>query len=122
LLKVSKPAWPWIAPMPLGPMPPNGSVSTAKCTSVSLTATPPASVASTMRFDRRVFVGERIERQRAIVRADVIQCVVQPRVRAHREDRPEDLVAHDVRIVRCIEHQRRRQAGVRCACALHPRR
>ena len=42
LVKASKPARPWYWPMPLGPMPPNGRLLAAKCSSVSLTVTPPA--------------------------------------------------------------------------------
>ena len=71
LLKVSKPARPWIAPMPLGPMPPNGSVVHAEMHQRVVDGDAARARARQDAFDVRAVAVERIQRQRPRMRVDV---------------------------------------------------
>ena len=68
--KMSKPALPWYAPMPLGPTPPNGRSGTARWSSTWFRVTPPDEVRSTILRERVVVGTERVERQRLVAIVD----------------------------------------------------
>ena len=73
--------------------------------------------------DHRAVVVEQVQRQRAVAAVDLLDGVVQVAVAAYHQDRAEDLVLHDRRVVARLQHQGRRQQALGlCALAVGHRR
>src|SRR6476659_8552983 len=61
---------------------------------------------------RRRIMAEGIQRQRAVVRVDPGDRLIERAIRSYGQDRPEDFLAHQRAVVGCIQHQRRREKAL----------